>query len=98
MAQEPAYEGISDFIRSARFSAGQTQETLARKAGIGVRTLRSIEGGQVRFPRLETLTRIMAALQIPADTASSIYRLAMPIPEKAPHAEIMPRVSEKHYV
>ncbi|MER7699879.1 BTAD domain-containing putative transcriptional regulator [Streptomyces sp. NPDC096095] len=45
-------------LRTARTKAGLTQDEVARRASVSVRTIRHIEHGHVKTPRLETLTRI----------------------------------------
>ncbi|WP_282577062.1 BTAD domain-containing putative transcriptional regulator [Streptomyces lichenis] len=45
-------------LRTARTKARLTQEEVARRASVSVRTIRHIEHGQVKTPRRETLTRI----------------------------------------
>ncbi|MGI5375528.1 BTAD domain-containing putative transcriptional regulator [Streptomyces sp. CA-251387] len=47
-----------DGLRAARIKAGLTQEEVARRAGISVRTVRHIERGQVRNPRHDSLDRV----------------------------------------
>lgn len=54
----PANPGLS--IRQARTAAGLTQQTLAERAGIALRTLARIEQGE--DARLGTLEAIAAAL------------------------------------
>lgn len=49
-------------FRLRRRQAGLTQAELARRSGIGVRTLRDIERGQVRAPHEATLARLTQAL------------------------------------
>ncbi|MCW7940647.1 hypothetical protein AAW14_00955 [Streptomyces hygroscopicus] len=47
-----------DGLRAARIRAGLTQEELARRVGLSVRTVRHLEHGHVRNPRQETLIRM----------------------------------------
>lgn len=47
-----------DALRAARINVGLTQEEVARRAGISVRTVRHIERGQVRNPRHDSLDRV----------------------------------------
>ncbi|GAA2259191.1 hypothetical protein GCM10010145_33480 [Streptomyces ruber] len=49
---------LGESLRAARVKAGLTQEEVARRAGVSVRTLRHIERGQVRSPRAESLDRV----------------------------------------
>ncbi|MEJ8634737.1 BTAD domain-containing putative transcriptional regulator [Streptomyces sp. MS2.AVA.5] len=45
-------------LRAARIKAGLTQDEVARRAAISVRTVRHIERGHVKNPRHETLARM----------------------------------------
>ncbi|MET9145690.1 BTAD domain-containing putative transcriptional regulator [Streptomyces sp. NPDC004042] len=47
-----------DGLRAARIKAGLTQEEVARRAGISVRTVRHIERGEVHTPRHDSLDRL----------------------------------------
>jgi XRE family transcriptional regulator, regulator of sulfur utilization len=55
---------LSDKITAARRTAGLTQEELALRAGITVRTIQRIESGE-SLPRLYTLRNIASALNVP---------------------------------
>lgn len=61
-----------DGLRAARIKAGITQEEVARRAGISVRTVRHVERGQVRNPRHETLARM--AQVVGCDLAAALGR------------------------
>ena len=49
-------------IRALRIARGLTQEDLARKAGVGLRTLRRMEAG--KSPSLESFLRIAQTLDV----------------------------------
>ncbi|MFI1399297.1 BTAD domain-containing putative transcriptional regulator [Streptomyces sp. NPDC020681] len=49
-------------LRAARIKAGLTQDEVARRADISVRTVRHIERGQVKNPRHDTLARMAEAV------------------------------------
>ncbi len=55
---------LSSEIQQHRRIADFTQEELARRAGIGVSTLRDLEQGRVRRPRPESVRRIAGALGV----------------------------------
>jgi len=55
-------ESIGERIRRLRLAAGLSQRELARLAGVSQSLIAKIEGGKVN-PRVETLERIMRALQ-----------------------------------
>lgn len=54
-------------LREHRLRLGLTQEELAGKAGLGVRTIRYLESGQVRQPRRPSLRLLAGALGIPVE-------------------------------
>ncbi len=55
--------GIGRRLKEARTSSGTTQADLARRTGVGLRTIRQIE--QTDFePRLATARKLAAALDI----------------------------------
>jgi transcriptional regulator with XRE-family HTH domain len=47
----PEPDGLQARVRTARLRLGLTQEALADRAGVHVRTVRNAEGGQVRMNR-----------------------------------------------
>lgn len=51
----PARRAAAGRLRSARLARGWSQEEAARQLGIGVRTLRDLEGGKARMTALEAL-------------------------------------------
>lgn len=53
----------SKIVRTARESAGLTQQALSTKAGIAMRTLARIEAGE--DCTISTLARIASALDVP---------------------------------
>lgn len=55
---------LSSEIQEHRRIADFTQEELARRAGIGVSTLRDLEQGRVRRPRPDSVRRIAGALGV----------------------------------
>jgi len=54
-------------IKALREGKGWTQEKLAQQAGISYQTLIKIEHGGIKNPRLETLIKISAALNVSLD-------------------------------
>lgn len=56
-------EHISDRIKTLRISAGMSQNQLAERAGISLRTVQRVENGET-IPRGDTLRRIALALQV----------------------------------
>lgn len=58
---------ISRAIREIRIEKGMTQERLARRAGISIMTIQSIDSGRVKKPRRETLEAIAKGLGVTVD-------------------------------
>jgi tetratricopeptide (TPR) repeat protein/transcriptional regulator with XRE-family HTH domain len=61
-------EGDSQFgvqLRACRRSAGISQEELAERSGLHVRTIRNLERGRSRWPYQDTLRRLADALDLP---------------------------------
>jgi tetratricopeptide (TPR) repeat protein/transcriptional regulator with XRE-family HTH domain len=63
-------------LRRHRIAARLTQEQLAERAGLSPRSLRDIERGHVRSPRLETVRLLAAALQLPGGEAAQFEALS----------------------
>src|SRR5438477_8135863 len=61
--QSPTF---GDLLRRYRTARGLTQEALAERAGISVRTVSDLERGVNRTPRKDTLPLLAAALELPA--------------------------------
>ena len=62
---------LGEKVSSVRRSRGMSQELLAEKAGISLRTIQRIEAG-VTTPRLFTLNSLAASLNIPVEELSAI--------------------------
>ncbi|RJQ66490.1 XRE family transcriptional regulator [Pseudonocardiaceae bacterium YIM PH 21723] len=58
---------FGELLRQGRRRAGLTQEELAERAGVSARTIRSLESGRHRDPRLSTARELAAALCRTAD-------------------------------
>jgi transcriptional regulator with XRE-family HTH domain len=61
-------EHIGAFIKAARERKGITQRELARRAQVPASTVRDIEAGRVRSPRLNTLEAITSGLDLTVDS------------------------------
>ena len=53
-------------LHNFRSAAGLTQEALADLAQVAVRTVRGIETGRIKSPRIDTLGRLASALDLSA--------------------------------
>lgn len=60
-------EHIGQVIKRLRNEKGLTQEELSRQAGITYTSLVKIETGQVKDPRVNTITKISNALHVSID-------------------------------
>ena len=60
LSDKAAMTLIGERIQRERLNQNLTQEEMARRAGIGVRTVRSLEAGQKTT--VETLVRVLRAL------------------------------------
>jgi non-specific serine/threonine protein kinase len=69
-------------LRRHRLAAGLTQEALAERAGLGVRTLQGLEEGEHR-PRRETLRRLAGALGLSDAQRARLAAAAPPAPRPA---------------
>jgi transcriptional regulator with XRE-family HTH domain len=61
-------EHIGALVKAARERKGITQRELARRAQVPASTVRDIEAGRVRSPRLNTLEAITSGLDLTVDS------------------------------
>jgi tetratricopeptide (TPR) repeat protein/transcriptional regulator with XRE-family HTH domain len=82
-------------VRRLRLRAGLTQEELAERSGVSVRTIRGIETGSRRNPQLVSLVQLADALELSADErhdllgalgAAAPSVTARPVPRQLPSA------------
>ena len=69
-------DGLGELVRRGRVGAGLTQEELAERSGLGLRTIGDIERGRAARPHrrsLELLSRELG-LALPARRGSSLTR------------------------
>lgn len=57
-------ETVGSLIRRARIRRGFTQEELARRSGVSVRTIRNLEVNRITVPRQSTLEALASTLRI----------------------------------
>jgi len=67
---------FGDLVRTRRRRLGLTQEDLAVKSGLGVRSLRSIEAGRTVRPRADTLRMLADALGLDSAEREAFYSVA----------------------
>lgn len=61
-----------DLLRRLRVRSGLSQQELAVRSGISVRTLRSLEKGSVARPHAASIARLARALSVPADDIAAL--------------------------
>jgi transcriptional regulator with XRE-family HTH domain len=77
-------EKFATVLRRFRAAAGLSQEELAEKTGVSVRTISDMERGQRSAPRPETLRLLADGLGIPTDDRSILFSAALPEIDAAP--------------
>lgn len=85
---------FADLLRARRYAAGLTQDELARKAGVGVRTLRDLETGRAATPHRATVDLLANALGLDGpdrDEFTTIARAARTLgPDELVTVELPP--------
>src|SRR5438045_4711967 len=66
-------------LRQSRLTAGLTQEALAERTGLGVRSIQHLEGG-AHLPHRETVDRLVRVLSLSGAARSHFERAARPTP------------------
>jgi tetratricopeptide (TPR) repeat protein/DNA-binding XRE family transcriptional regulator len=76
-------------LRQARQAAGLTQEELADKTGLSVRTLGDLERGRTARPHRKSLELLAEALGLPDQASGRLIAMSRGAPDSAcaPHAE-----------
>ncbi|MEV1172154.1 tetratricopeptide repeat protein [Nonomuraea sp. NPDC049784] len=87
-AQEAAFGAL---VRTWRERALLTQEQLAARAGLNVRTVRRLETGELRRPRSSSLRSVAKALGLDAEELSLLTHAASPGPERPMPVRAVPR-------
>ena len=80
-AGEPSAPGtgsLSDALRHHRRAAGLTQEALAERAGVGLRTLQGLEAGECR-PLRATVHRLAEGLRLVGEAQAQFTAPAAPL-------------------
>ncbi|MGH8920676.1 MAG: helix-turn-helix domain-containing protein, partial [Actinomycetes bacterium] len=69
-------DAFGDLLRRRRVAARMTQEELACRAGVSVRTVRDTESGRVRRPRTATVELLAAALGLGPAARAELVELS----------------------
>jgi predicted ATPase len=70
---------VGTLLRRFRVAAGLTQEVLAERAGLGIRSVQGFESGE-RWPRRETVQRLLDALRLADSDRALVEAAAQPLP------------------
>lgn len=77
-------EALGEYVRAQRASRRLTQHELADEAGVSRRTLATVEADE-DGPGVETVAKILAALECPPEIAGRIVTLTLsPAPVTVP--------------
>lgn len=79
---------FAGLLHARRAAAGLTQEQLAERSGLGIRTIRNLERGRVRRPHRESIDLLATALGLPAVARDELARAGgqLPLPADWPPA------------
>ncbi|WP_432982726.1 ATP-binding protein [Dactylosporangium sp. CA-233914] len=80
----PVAEGFAAALRAGRLARGLTQDELAARAHLGVRTLRELERGRVARPQRNTLSLLADALNLTGADRDAFLSAAMNRPQLSP--------------
>ena len=92
-------ELLAGAVFGYRRRAGFTQEELARRSGVSVRTVRSIETGRQRNPQLVSMRRLAEALSLSSGERDGLLAAVAGTPQ--PQPVVVPRqlpAAPKHFV
>lgn len=78
-AAAPDPGALGELLRGYRKRARLTQEQLAGRAGLGVRTVRQLEGGRVRRPHRESIRLLAEALGLSAEQRAQLAGAGAPL-------------------
>ncbi|HEV2638310.1 MAG TPA: helix-turn-helix transcriptional regulator [Actinocrinis sp.] len=74
----PGERTFARLLREARHSAGYTQEDLAGKAKVSIRTIGNLERGVIRQPRPSTVRHLAKALAMSHADTVRLHNAAHP--------------------
>src|ERR1700724_2028531 len=80
---------FGELLRHHRIAAGLTQEALAERTGLGVRSIQHLEGG-AHLPHRDTVDRLIRALALGGEERQEFERAAQPPPRPREGASTSP--------
>jgi class 3 adenylate cyclase/tetratricopeptide (TPR) repeat protein len=90
---EKTTASFNTVLRQARHRAGLTQEALAERSGLGVRSIQGLERAETA-PRPDTLRRLIKALHLAGEGAADFERAVVPgARRRLPHSPAAPAES-----
>src|ERR1700753_3212830 len=72
MGAHPGQERPGEWLRQQRTAAGLTQEDLAERSGVSVRTIADLERGRTRKPYPSSLRALVRALGLPETAGTEL--------------------------
>jgi tetratricopeptide (TPR) repeat protein/transcriptional regulator with XRE-family HTH domain len=91
--EAPASTGFGDVLRQHRLACGLSQEELAERSGLAVRTIANMEGGRTARPHRRSVLSLADALSLPEPHRAQLDRLsrllAGPPPVTAGRPEVL---------
>jgi transcriptional regulator with XRE-family HTH domain/tetratricopeptide (TPR) repeat protein len=80
---KPSSQHCGMVMARLRRRARLTQEQLAERAGLSVRSIRNLERGRVKSPRWSSLALVARALDVPEDDLAALLAVPAPVTERA---------------
>jgi predicted ATPase/transcriptional regulator with XRE-family HTH domain len=77
----PRQQGFGPLLRQYRLAASLTQEALAERAGLGLRSVQALESG-TRLPLRDTLKALTEALGLVFEQCARLTSAAQPVPRR----------------
>ncbi len=96
----PTDQSFALALKQFRTASGMTQDELALRSGVSVRSISDLERGISRFPHKDTVQLLMDALGLSPDDAARLFALARTPPSPsappAPSEPTTPCIGREH--